>query len=87
MTIEKKLKSTYPILTDLNGKEYEDTNSCSYGESDASDWEYHPEHVDSEVGLMVDKVLGIWRRIQAMDIGRLHLDYNLRLSEEYKIRL
>ena len=54
------------MLTDLNSKEYEDTNSCSYGESDTSNWEYHPEHVDSEVGLMVDKVLGIWRRIQAI---------------------
>ena len=56
-------------------------------EENTSNWEYHPEHVDSEVGLMVDKVLGICRRIQAMGIGRLHLDYNLRLSEEYKIRL
>ena len=35
------------------------TNGCSYGESDASNWEYHPEHVDGEVGLMVDKVLGV----------------------------
>ena len=56
-------------------------------EENTSNWEYHPEHVDGEVGLMVDKVLGIWRRIQAMGIGRLHLDYNLRLLEEYKIRL
>ena len=36
---------------------------------------------------MVDKVLGIWRRIQAMGTARLHLDYNLRLLEEYKYRL
>ena len=56
-------------------------------EENTSNWEYHPEHVDGEVGLMVDKVLGIWRRIQAMGIGRLRLDYNLRLLEEYKIRL
>ena len=35
-------------------------------EENTSHWEYHPEHVDSEVGLMVDKVLGIWRRIQAI---------------------
>ena len=68
--LKKKLKSTYPILTDLNGKEYEDTNGCSYGESDTSNWEYHPEHVDGEVGLMVDKVLEVCRRIQVMGIGR-----------------
>ena len=49
-------------------------------EENTSNWEYHPEHADSEVGLMVDKVLSIWRRRQAMGIGRLHLDYNLRLS-------
>ena len=35
-------------------------------EENTSNWEYHPEHVDSEVGLMVDKVLGICRRIQAI---------------------
>ena len=46
------------------------TNGCSYGESDTSNWEYHPECVDGEVGLVVDKVLGIWRRIQAMGIER-----------------
>ena len=61
----KQLKSTYPILTDLNGKEYEDTDGCSYGESDTSNWEYHPEHVDGEVRLMVDKVLEVCRRTQS----------------------
>ena len=66
-------------LTYLNGKKYEDTDGCSYGESDTSNWEYHLEHVDSEVRLMVDKVLEVCRRIQAMGIGRVHLDYNLRL--------
>ena len=45
-------------ITDLDSKEYEDSDGCSYGKSDTSNWENHPEHVDGEVGLMVDEVLG-----------------------------
>ena len=53
----KKKPNKNQHSTDLHSKQYEDSDGCSYGESDTSNWEYHPEHVDGEVGLMVDEFL------------------------------
>ena len=70
-------------ITDLDSKEYEDSDGCSYGKSDTSNWEYHPEHVDGEVWLMVDKVLGIQENTSNIYI--LRRLQTTRLLEEYKI--
>ena len=64
------------IYCELKGYEYQvlgDMNICFFGD------------IGTEKKKMTMQC--IWRRIQAMGTGRLHLDYNLRLLEEYKIRL
>ena len=65
--------------TNLHSKEYEDSNGRSYGEPDTSNWEYHPEHVDGKVWLMVDEVLGIHKKNNYMYTG------NDKITGKYKL--
>ena len=87
-------------ITNLDSKEYEDSDGCSYGESDTSNWEYHPKHVDGEVGLVVDEVLGMqentsnshWKITSKVTVHYKLLDYwrntrHIRLQRSYLCRI
>ena len=64
----------------MHSEEYEDSDGCSYGESNTSNWEYHPEHIDGEVGLVVDEVLGMQGEHKQQSLE----DY-ITVTEHYKL--